>query len=373
NNIKYEKGITKETADDVKNKMDHKINSMGTKDVKINLISPTGHKTVQYIHIEMAGADIKKVQEAIGKQGIFEIKVAKNITANEFVPAVNGTDITTDGLIRQDPGTKSYNVPLKLSNEGAEKLREACLKAGALDDPYNHQLYMYLDGELIDNRPLAHELAANMKNGPSYNLIATNGGDSSGKYKANQLRMHIQCGALPIPVTDAAQGETSATQGGYFKIICIIAALAALAAVAFMVYIRYRIASIVIPMIATNIAEITILLGIAVIMKQQLDLAAIAALIAVLGTGIDQLIIITDEIVHEGVVPSPTLYLNRLKRALIIIITSAATVVIAMFPLIMMDLSSLKGFAIVSILGVLIGVIITRPAYGKIVMDILSK
>ena len=106
---------------------------------------------------------------------------------------------------------------------------------------------------------------------------------------------------------------------------------------------------------------------------QQLDLAAIAALIAVLGTGIDQLVIITDEVMHEGRVPSKVLYLKRLKRALVIIMTSAATVIIAMFPLIIMDLSTLKGFAIINILGILIGVLITRPAYGRIVMEILAK
>ena len=114
------------------------------------------------------------------------------------------------------------------------------------------------------------------------------------------------------------------------------------------------------------------LLGIAVFI-QQLDLAAIAALIAVLGTGIDQLVIITDEVMHEGRVPSKVLYLKRLKRALVIIMTSAATVIIAMFPLIIMDLSTLKGFAIINILGILIGVLITRPAYGRIVMEILAK
>jgi len=56
-----------------------------------------------------------------------------------------------------------------------------------------------------------------------------------------------------------------------------------------------------------------------------------------------------------------------------IIVVAAATVIIAMIPLALMDLSTLKGFAIITILGVLVGVIVTRPAYGKIIMEILSK
>jgi len=62
-----------------------------------------------------------------------------------------------------------------------------------------------------------------------------------------------------------------------------------------------------------------------------------------------------------------------LTRAVGIILVSAATVVIAMVPLALMDLSTLRGFALITIIGVLIGVLVTRPAYGKIIMAILSK
>ena len=65
--------------------------------------------------------------------------------------------------------------------------------------------------------------------------------------------------------------------------------------------------------------------------------------------------------------------MKRLTRALSIIVVAAATVVIAMVPLVLMDLSTLKGFAIITIMGVLVGVIVTRPAYGKIIMQVLSR
>ena len=52
---------------------------------------------------------------------------------------------------------------------------------------------------------------------------------------------------------------------------------------------------------------------------------------------------------------------------------AAATVLIAMLPLALMDLSTLKGFAIITMMGVIIGVLVTRPAYGRIIMDILSE
>jgi len=154
--------------------------------------------------------------------------------------------------------------------------------------------------------------------------------------------------------------------------VCAIAFIVAALAVGAVIYYRYREPRIVLPMVGTNLSEILILLGISTFI-QQLDLAGIAALIAVMGTGIDQLVIITDEVLHEGKVPSPSLYKKRLTRALGIILVSAATVIIAMVPLALMDLSSLRGFAIITILGVIIGVGITRPAYGEVIKEILSK
>jgi len=38
-----------------------------------------------------------------------------------------------------------------------------------------------------------------------------------------------------------------------------------------------------------------------------------------------------------------------------------------------MPLTTLQGFALITILGVLVGVIVTRPAYGRIIMQVLSK
>ncbi|HJJ71124.1 MAG TPA: preprotein translocase subunit SecD, partial [Methanocorpusculum sp.] len=259
-----------------------------------------------------------------------------------------------------------------LDDAGALALQKACIETGATKNPASHPINMYLDSEMVYSAPLSYELALSISKHPVNQLSASTGVGDEGKKQAQELEVHLRAGALPVEVEIAGSGSTSAALGDYFKIICVIAGIAALAAVALTVYLRYRVAAIVLPMVLTNVAEVVILLGIAVFI-QQLDLAAIAALIAVLGTGIDQLVIITDEVMHEGRVPSKVLYLKRLKRALLIIMTSAATVIIAMFPLIIMDLSTLKGFAIINILGILIGVLITRPAYGRIVMEILSK
>jgi preprotein translocase subunit SecD len=191
--------------------------------------------------------------------------------------------------------------------------------------------------------------------------------------QATNLEIHLRAGALPVDVKVAGSGSVSASLGEHFKLMSLLAGILALITVGFVIYYRYREPSIVLPMVLINASEIIILLGFISLIRFQMDLPTIAGLIAVLGTGIDQLVVITDEILHEGKVPSPNIYLKRLDRALSIIVVAAGTVIIAMIPLALMDLSTLKGFAIITIMGVLVGVLITRPAYGRIIMAILSK
>lgn len=204
-------------------------------------------------------------------------------------------------------------------------------------------------------------------------MQASTGAGDTGYIQAKDLAIHLRAGALPVEVKIVGSQTIEAARGAQNKTVSLLAGILALLTVGLVIYYRYREAGIVLPMVLINASEMLILLGFIAAIKFQMDLPTIAGLIAVLGTGIDQLVVITDEILHEGKVPSPNIYLKRLARALVIIVTAAATVVIAMVPLMLMPLTTLQGFAIITILGVLVGVIVTRPAYGKIIMHILSK
>ena len=368
--VAYNPGVTKETADDIKRILENKINSLGTRDAKTYVI--TGLNGIsRYVRIEMAGVSMSQAQEIVGKQGKFEIRI--QTTGNETEHVVFGDVIKSVATPAQNPpNSDNWGVSFVLTDEGAEEFRQAAIRHGAVRDPDNHFLAMILDGKTVYSAPLSPDLAGTLQARPSPNLIASTGVGVSGKEDAKLLEIHLRNGALPVEVKIAGSGSVSAELGDQFKMWCVIAGIFALLAVGASVLYRYHEPAIVLPMIMINASEVIILLGITAPFLQ-LDLATIAGLIAVLGTGIDQLVILTDEILHEGKVPSPNIYLKRLKRALGIIVASAATVFIAMLPLALMDLSTLRGFAIITILGVLVGVIVTRPAYGRIIMAILSK
>lgn len=366
--VTYDVGVGPETAADIKKILEEKINSLGTRDAKVNTITSLNGVT-QFIRIELAGTDIATAQDIVSKQGKFEIRIQTSANQSEHV--LFGDAITSVQTPSRD-AYDSWAVPFTLSESGAEAFRDACIEYNAVNDVASHHLWMFLDDQMVYDAPLDSSLATELKSRPIRSLQASTGTGDEGKEQAKVLEIHLRAGALPVEVEIAGSGSVPAAMGEYFKMVCIFAGLLALIAVAAMVYWRYREPSIVLPMVGTNIAEIIILLGIARFI-QQLDLASIAGIIAVLGTGIDQLVVITDEVLFEGKVPSPNLYLKRLSRALRIIVIAASTTFIAMVPLAVMSLSTLKGFAIVTILGVLIGVIVTRPAYGRIIMSILSR
>ncbi|WOF16063.1 preprotein translocase subunit SecD [Methanoplanus sp. FWC-SCC4] len=368
--ISYDQGVSKETAEDIKRILEDKVNTLGTQDARINTLSGLNEVT-RYIRVELAGTDINTAQDLVSAQGKFEIRIQTE--GNSTAHVLFGDAVTSVSTPTQNPpGSQNWGVGFTLSPEGADAFREASIKYDAVKNPQAHPLVMLLDGEVVYSAPLSESLAGKLVSGTVRDLSASTGSGPEALEEAKLLEIHLRAGALPVDVKIAGSGSVPAKLGDYFKIVCIIAAILALIAVAVTVYIRYKEPSIVLPMIMTNIAEIVILLGIARYI-QQLDLASIAALVAVLGTGIDQLVVITDEVLHEGKVPSPNVYMKRFKRALIIITVAACTTIFAMLPLAVMDLSTLKGFALITIIGVLVGVLITRPAYGKIIMAILSK
>jgi len=367
----YQPGVSKSTAENVKRILENKINSLGTKDAKVNTL--TGMNNVaRYIRVEMAGIDMKQAQEIVGKQGKFEIRI--QTTGNQTEHVLSGETITSVQVPGQEPpGSDKWGVGFALSESGAAAFRAAAIKFGATADPANHNLIMLLDNKTVYSAPLSEDLAGKLQSEDIRQLFASTGTGKYGSQQATNLEIHLRAGALPVDVTIAGSGGVTAPLGERYKNTAILAGICALLAVGFVIYYRYREPVIVLPMVLINASEIIILLGFIALINFQMDMPTIAGLIAVLGTGIDQLVVITDEILHEGKVPSPNLYLKRLSRALSIIVVAAATVVIAMLPLLLMDLSTLKGFAMITILGVLVGVLVTRPAYGKIIMQILSK
>ena len=95
----------------------------------------------------------------------------------------------------------------------------------------------------------------------------------------------------------------------------------------------------------------------------KIDLAAIAGIIASIGTGVNDQIVIADAALRKEQYSAK----ERIKRAFFIVFGAAATIVAAMIPLAFIGIGVMRGFAVTTIIGVLVGVLITRPFYGRLV------
>lgn len=187
------------------------------------------------------------------------------------------------------------------------------------------------------------------------------------KYAQNQTKTIasiLNGGALPVAIIAGTPTTIPATLGQRFLYISGITGLIAVAFVSLFIVFRYRRIFLIAPILITTVMELFIIISI-IGLVGTIDLSAVAGMIAVVGTGVDAQIIITDEMLGEkGENASAKVVLGN---AFYIIWADAALLVIAMLPLFFStSLVTVVGFSESTIIGALLGVLVTRPAYSAI-------
>lgn len=377
----YEEGVTPETRDETRKIIEIKLNLLGLAGTNIRTVGN------DFILVDLAGVDIGSAKSIVGTPGKFEIRIQtegrggdiqrwqrleeiENITAH----VVYGGEGIKSGSVGAVPVREKENAPwgasFTLTEVGAAALRDAALTYGATENPVDHELAMLLDDVVIYSARLSDELASELREKPVYGLRAETGLGTEGFERAKELIVHLKAGVLPVNVEIIGSGEVPAYLGAKFREGALVAGLIALILVTLVVFLRYREHKIVLPIFCTLLSELILILGFAAAINWQLDLPSIAGIIAVIGTGVDQLVIITDEVLSGGR-SSTRMYRKRISFAFGIIFVSATTTIVAMLALAFMALGTLRGFAIVTIVGLLIGICITRPAYARVIESIV--
>lgn len=206
---------------------------------------------------------------------------------------------------------------------------------------------------------------------PSYGYIISGAAEGVGQERqinaynsAKSIESILKGGALPIQISIGSKTTIPAPLGEEFLRLSIIGIFLALIAISLLVSFRYRRSKILIPIIAISVSELIILLSI--LGSFTIDLAAMAGIIAAIGVGVDAQIVITDELLKKNQ-GSPR---DRLENAFAIITTNVTVAIFAMLPLLFSGMVEIIGFAISTIMGSLLGLLISRPAYAALVGDI---
>lgn len=189
--------------------------------------------------------------------------------------------------------------------------------------------------------------------------------------EARSISSILKGGALPIPVIVGTPTVVPPTLGKNAELISGVAAILAVLAVTFVIVIRYRRLFLIGPIILTTLGELFIIASILGLVGG-IDLAAVAGMIAVVGTGVDAQIIISDELLVQHTEASTTK--SKLGRAFYVVWADAALLSIAMLPLLFSTgLLTVIGFSESTLIGAILGAVITRPAYGSILSKYISR
>ncbi|MFQ5815000.1 MAG: hypothetical protein ACE5G7_00695 [Candidatus Hydrothermarchaeaceae archaeon] len=244
-----------------------------------------------------------------------------------------------------------------LGERGREKILEVLEEYGIKDLSFERS-------GLVNAAPISEGLRAELTAGQVVRgLVLETGSGEDGRLEAKRIEAILRSGALPIKVEVVGSYGISPGLGADFSRSAIRAGLLAFIGVATIVYLRYRNPIFVLPILATGASEIILILGVASLINWEIDLPAIAGIIAAVGTGVDNQIVILDEILLE----KERSVRYRIKSAFFIVMGSYFTIIAAMVPLFIITLGMLKGFAVTTIIGATAGVFITRPAFAKIV------
>ena len=276
--------------------------------------------------------------------------------------------------VTSQKGGYGFMFQIFITQESAEKFAKMTKNLETIVDPNTGSAYLesrialLLDDNLITELSIASELAGQALTEPTIT-----GGRPTKEEAIKQklmLQSILQSGELPVKLEVSRVDQISANLGADFIKSALMAGGIAAVAVAIIVFGRYRKIKIVVPMLLTSLSEVIIIFGAATLINWTIDLAAIAGIIAVLGTGVDAQIMIVDEL-RLGKEKIFTLK-QKIKRAFFIIFGAASTTIAAMLPLMFIGIGVMRGFAITTTLGVLIAVFITRPAFSEIIQKVIE-
>ncbi|MCJ7478674.1 MAG: hypothetical protein MUP63_00660 [Candidatus Nanohaloarchaeota archaeon QJJ-7] len=416
--------VTSQDVDQIIDTLRTRISAFGLQEMEIRPVDVAGETHIQ---IELAGAETSDLQELINRTGRFEARIpftvqdgdSISLGDQQYATELDGDTLIVDGETVELGGT--FNVsrgpeniqftytnrtdegafisPLAFSGQdmlgvdissqasgfqqtedgwqfqfqvsitetAAERVQDIAqnMDRGSryLLDPatqQNTKLVLYLDQERISGLNIRNTFQDSLVQQP----VITGGESTRGEAvtEMNKLKSVLQSGALPMPIKIKQTTRVSPTLGKQFLQSAILAIIVAILSVALVIFIRYRDPKIVIPLSLTGFSELIMIFGFAAAVGWTIDIPSIAGIIAAIGTGVDDQVIITDERGKR----TRMSFKKRFKRAFFIIFTSAASTIGAMLPLTQIGAGTITGFAVTTIVGILIGVGITRPAYARV-------
>jgi preprotein translocase subunit SecD len=363
------------------NNIEQRVNAFGLSDARVTGASDLSG--AQFFIVEVPGVSREDVTSLLRQQGNFEAQIG-----NET--AFTGDDIQyvcrsaqCSGLVRNGCAPSAENTyscqhrfSITISEQAAQNQASITSDLQVRGGSLSENITFFIDGTQVQSLTISSSLQgqetrelsiSGTGNGPTIQEARQ---DSLNEMR--QTQAILETGSLPVELRIVKTDTISPALGAEFLSSALQAGLLAILVVVGIVILRYREWRISIPMALTMLSEVTILLGAASLIGWNIDMAAVAAIIIAVGSGVDDQIVITDETIGRNKNEDRD-WAAKLKKAFFIIMAAYFTLVVAMLPLLVAGAGLLKGFAITTIIGVTAGVLISRPAYAAVVEIILGE
>jgi len=354
----------------------NRFNTFGLTDIQIRGASDSQGPL---IIIEIAGATPEDLEDLIAKEGKFEAKIG-----NETV-FVGGTDITS--VCRNDAAcagiTSCFQLPtggsacnyaftIFLTQESAQKHADLtdALDVDASGQYLSERLYLFVDDQEVDSlligAGLKGQVATQISIQGSGDGITIEDARNDARESMNTMQTILITGSLPYKLNIEQLNTIPPNLKEGFSELLLFAGGIAILLVGIVVFLRYRKFKASLALMFTAVSELVIILGVAAMIGWNLDLPSIAGILATVGTGVDQQIVVLDEAERSKEISIK----ERMKRAFFVIGTAYATTLVALIPLYFAAAGLFKGFVVTTFIGITAGVLITRPAFADMIKEI---
>jgi preprotein translocase subunit SecD len=385
--VSAEEPLTDSQVEDLIDLLNLKFNLNGLTDIQIRKVSDLSG--ANFILIEIAGSSPSDLEEMVSEQGKFEAKIGDKVVftgGNNDITRVARSNAEGAGVYDCQQRSQTewiclFRFPISLSSTAADNYGEVTKDIpinSSSPDYLEQKIDFYLDDILTDSLFINKDLKGSKETQHSIQGSGSGATQQEAKEQAEEDMKKLQTvlitGSLPFKLQIDKIDRISPRLGGEFTKQILFAGLFAFLAVGLIVLIRYRKIKFVFAQMIALFSEITIILGFAALIKWNLDLPSIAGIIAAIGTGMDSQIVILDESQIQG-----ESLKQRIKKALFIIVTAFTTTFVALIPLTgalrFMGIGAasaglLKGFAVTTLIGISVGVLISRPAFADMVRQI---
>lgn len=378
------KTLTSEELTDLVDITSNRLNAFGLTDLSVRKKSDLYGNN--FMEIELAGASPKDLKSLISEQGKFEAKIG-----NETVFEGGNRDIASVGRDAQNARIEScgpssdggyvcrFSFTITLSPAAAKKhaaiTDTLSVNRTAQGNYLSEKLDLVLDDQLVDSLLISEGLK-----GSDTTQISISGSGvgeteedayNEAKAQMKKLQTILMTGSLPYKLEIIKLDTISPTLGDEFTGLILITGVIAMLIVALIIFICYRNIKISVMLMTIVISEVIITLGITAFISANLDLLAIAGILATFGTGIDDQIVMIDESRNKR--DSQLSIKQKIKNAFQIILGAYFAASVSLLPLFWAGAGLLKGFALTTIIGISAGVLITRPAFGEMLKRFIKN